>query len=351
MATSEEVRHRKPASPDSQDATDMSSFREPEPVFTRFISMTSPKRLERELIDWIKFLAELIYGLVLTVFYIIKEIIDLTVPPRQKSLQGEHVLVTGAARGLGREICLRLVREGCKISAVDILEDQVRETVALCNAMRPNCATAYLYNITDKKQIEAMVSELEPVDILINNAGIVSGSSILEVTDQQIQTMFDVNVMSHFWTIRAFLPGMIERGKGHIAATASAAAFTQAENIAPYTATKYAVTGMMLCLREEFRRAHPEIKITTLHPFFITPAASSPEHWTVNSRLPDVTAAQSADFMVDGIKKEKVTVTVPRHLYFLLQALSWLPTPAGEIWRDIFYARIDSLEKKNGKTP
>ncbi|CAB0012237.1 unnamed protein product, partial [Nesidiocoris tenuis] len=44
-----------------------------------------------------------------------------------------------------------------------------------------------------------MVSELEPVDILINNAGIVSGSSILEVTDQQIQTMFDVNVMSHFW--------------------------------------------------------------------------------------------------------------------------------------------------------
>ncbi|CAB0002034.1 unnamed protein product, partial [Nesidiocoris tenuis] len=54
--------------------------------------MTSPKRLERELIDWIKFLAELIYGLVLTVFYIIKEIIDLTVPPRQKSLQGEHVL-------------------------------------------------------------------------------------------------------------------------------------------------------------------------------------------------------------------------------------------------------------------
>uniref|UniRef100_A0A0A9XJ93 Epidermal retinol dehydrogenase 2 n=1 Tax=Lygus hesperus TaxID=30085 RepID=A0A0A9XJ93_LYGHE len=329
----------------------MTSFREPEPMLARLMSMTSPKRVEREIIDWTRFLSEVVYGVVLTVFYILKEILELVIPPKQKSLQGEHVLVTGAARGLGREICLRLVKEGCRISAVDVLQDKVVETVAMCNALRPNCAAAYVYDITDKKQIEAMVSDLDPVDILINNAGIVSSASILEVSEQSIQRMFDVNVMSHFWTIRAFLPGMIERGKGHICATASAAAFTQAENIAPYTATKYAVTGLMLCLREEFRRAHPEIKITTLHPFFITPAASSPEHWTVNSRLPDVTAVQSANFMIDGIKKEKVTVTVPTHLYYLLQLLRWLPTPAGETWRDIFYAKIDSIEKKNGKTP
>uniref|UniRef100_A0A0A9XUD9 Uncharacterized protein n=1 Tax=Lygus hesperus TaxID=30085 RepID=A0A0A9XUD9_LYGHE len=55
--------------------------------------MTSPKRVEREIIDWTRFLSEVVYGVVLTVFYILKEILELVIPPKQKSLQGEHVLM------------------------------------------------------------------------------------------------------------------------------------------------------------------------------------------------------------------------------------------------------------------
>ncbi|XP_014257096.1 epidermal retinol dehydrogenase 2-like [Cimex lectularius] len=306
----------------------------------------SKKRFERDVLEWTKFVFEMLWGVIVTAGLIIKEIFELVVSSKSKSLVGQHVLVTGAARGLGREICLRLIREGCSMTCVDVMLEGAKETAAICNAVRSGCAKAKLCDITDRESIKRLLKDIPPVDVLINNAGIVSSADILEVTDEHIEKMMAVNVMSHFWTIRAFLPGMIERGRGHIVAIASAAAFTSAANIAPYTATKYAVTGMMASLREEFRRAHPQIKTTTIHPFFITPPPSSVEHWNKESRIPDVTAGQTADMTVMGIKKEKITVTVPAHLYFLLLLLQMLPSAAGELWRDMFYANINSLDKK-----
>lgn len=107
--------------------------------------------------------------------------------------------VTGAARGLGREICLRLVKEGTKLTCVDISTKGVLETAEMCNALRAGCATGKLCDITDRKQISKLVSEVPPVDILINNAGIVDSSSILEGTDAGIERMVQVNVMAQFW--------------------------------------------------------------------------------------------------------------------------------------------------------
>ncbi|KAK9508516.1 hypothetical protein O3M35_006056 [Rhynocoris fuscipes] len=103
---------------------------------------------------------------------------------------------------------------------------------------------------------------------------------------------------------------------------------------------------MMASLREEFRWYHPEIKTTSVHPFFIAPPASSVEHWDKQSRLPDVTAPYVAEMTVKGIKEERQTVTVPSHLYFLLWLIKILPSPAGEMWRDMFYAKINSLDNK-----
>ncbi|XP_073998094.1 epidermal retinol dehydrogenase 2-like isoform X2 [Rhodnius prolixus] len=313
--------------------------------------MSSARRVEREVVDWVKFIFEVLCGVLITAYYVTKEILQLFIRTKTKSLSGKHVLITGAARGLGREICIRLAKEGCTITCIDIILAGAKETAKLCNEIKSNCAEAHLCDITDRRKVAELVKLVKPVDVLINNAGIVSSADIMEVSDENIERMMNVNVMAQFWTIRAFLPGMIERGEGHIVAISSAAAFTAAANIAPYTATKYAVTGsvfksMMASLREEFRWYHPEIKTTTVHPFFITPPSSSVEHWEKQSRLPDVTASHVADMTVRGIKKEKITVTVPNNLYFLLLILKALPSAAGELWRDMFYARISSIDKK-----
>lgn len=312
--------------------------------------MSSARRVEREILEWIKFLLEIIFGCLMSVVYITKEILALVIPTKSKSLVGQHVLVTGAGRGLGREICLRLVKEGTKLTCVDVCLKGAEETAAMCNAIRPGCATARYCDITDRAQIKELVAAVPAVDVLINNAGIVSSADILSVTDEHIERMMQVNVMAHFWTIRAFLPGMISRQRGHIVGVASAASFTAAANIAPYTATKYAVTGMMASLREEFRHFHPEIKITTIHPFFISPPPSSLDHWDKTSRLPEVSASHVADRTVRGIKKEKVTVTIPHHLYFLLMLLQVIPTAAGDMWRDMFYAKINPIDKAKVKS-
>lgn len=107
--------------------------------------------------------------------------------------------MTGAGRGLGREICLRLVGEGVRMTCVDVSLKGAEETAALCNSQRPGCASAKYCDIADRRQVTAMVDQLPPVDILINNAGIVSSAPILEVSDDQINKMMNVNVISQFW--------------------------------------------------------------------------------------------------------------------------------------------------------
>ncbi|KAL1115999.1 hypothetical protein AAG570_005494 [Ranatra chinensis] len=218
-------------------------------------------------------------------------------------------------------MCVRLAREGCsRVTCLDVDLEGARETARLVEAAGGRAGHAKC-DVTRRDQLASLLSSLPPVDVLINNAGIVSGAPILQVTDEQIDNMIGVNLMAHFHTIRAVLPSMLKRGGGHIVGISSAAAFTAAANIAPYAATKYAVTGMMYSLREEMRKFHPEIKVTSVHPFFISPPPHCLEHWQKKSRIPDVSATEVADKTVEGIKRNKATVVVPSYLYHLLVLL------------------------------
>lgn len=107
--------------------------------------------------------------------------------------------ITGAARGLGREICIQLAKEGCTITCIDIILAGAKETAKLCNEIKSNCAEAHLCDITDRRKVAELVKLVKPVDVLINNAGIVSSADIMEVSDENIERMMNVNVMAQFW--------------------------------------------------------------------------------------------------------------------------------------------------------
>ena len=92
------------------------------------------------------------------------------------------------------------------------------------------------------------------VSILINNAGIVTGKTLMECPDELMRKTFDVNVVSHFWTLKAFLPHMMANNHGHIVTVASMAGHVGVAGLVDYCASKFAAVGLDESLRAEFKK-------------------------------------------------------------------------------------------------
>ena len=121
-------------------------------------------------------------------------------------INGKTVLVTAAAQGIGRATALAFAAAGAKVMATDINE------VALGD-LGNGIATRRL-DVLDTADVDKAVAEAGPVDVLFNGAGFVHAGSILEMKDEDFDFAVDLNVRSMIRTIRAVLPGMLERGAG-----------------------------------------------------------------------------------------------------------------------------------------
>lgn len=107
--------------------------------------------------------------------------------------------------------------------------------------------------------------------MLVNNAGICPMQQFLELTPEAVQSTFQTNVMAHFWTLKEFLPHMMEVNHGHIVTTCSTMGQMAIRGPAPYYATKHAVHGLVECLKDELAHMPKtcNIKFTTAYPFFM----------------------------------------------------------------------------------
>ncbi|KAL4134851.1 hypothetical protein QTP88_006552 [Uroleucon formosanum] len=300
-------------------------------------------------LEYLPMVTKVVVGILYSIYTFIN-LVFCSIYPVEKSLKDKVVLVTGAGRGLGREMSYQLAKEGAKVVCVDINAEGVKETADVINGSRTGVDTVadfYTTNVAEPNQVNALAKAVEEkwgkVDVLINNAGIVASAPLMDNTDEQIKRMIDVNLVSHFWMLRAFLPAMKKRNEGHIVATSSVAAFTCAANIVPYAATKYGVTGLMASLREELR-ANPSnnIKTTTVHPFFLDSAPINVKHWDVKSALPIVSIPQVASAAIQGIKREDVMVTVPEILRLIMHILWIVPQKSADYWRDAFSSKINT---------
>jgi len=192
-----------------------------------------------------------------------------------KSVRGDVVLITGGGSGIGRLIAQKLARLGAVIVTVDVNTQGNNETVnSIVEAGYK--AHGYTCDLTKKTQIDdvsaKIKAEVGDVSILINNAGVVNGKSLLELTEAQIHRTFDVNVMAHFWTIRNFLPDMIARKKGHIVTVASLAGHGGTNKLVDYCASKFANVGFDESLRTELyvQGLQDHIQTTCICPYYIT---------------------------------------------------------------------------------
>ncbi len=145
-------------------------------------------------------------------------------PGPGKSVNGRTVLVTGAASGVGRELALELARRGAELVLWDVQRaglEQTRELVL--QRFKTAKVLTMVCNLADAADIARSVAKLPRIDVLINNAGVISGRYFTDIAPATMELTMRVNVISHMLLVRALLPGMIERNSGHIACVGSVA--------------------------------------------------------------------------------------------------------------------------------
>ncbi len=152
---------------------------------------------------------------------------------------GKVALVTAAAQGIGRASALAFAEAGAKVYATDINEAALKEIEGVSGIITRKL------NVLDEAEVKATIAEIGQVDILFNCAGVVHGGSILDMKDEDLDFAVNLNVKAMIHTIRAVLPGMLERGDGSIVNMASVASSVKGvPNRFAYGVTKAAVIGL-----------------------------------------------------------------------------------------------------------
>ncbi|XP_046362491.2 epidermal retinol dehydrogenase 2-like [Haliotis rufescens] len=259
---------------------------------------------------------------------------------RSKDVAGETVLVTGAGSGLGRLLSIRFARRGCRLILWDVNTQGMAETAEMLRKLG-SVPIAYTVDLSKKEQIydtaEQVKRDVGEVDILVNNAGIVTGKKFLECKDELIQKTMDVNIMAHFWTVKCFVPGMLERNHGHIVNIASAAGISGVNGLADYCASKFAAVGFDESLRMEFLSMEKTgVHTTVICPFYINTGMFEGVQTRFPLLLPILDPDYVADSIINGVLTNTHIVMLPPAIAFVAALKGIIPVKCGMILSNFF---------------
>lgn len=162
-------------------------------------------------------------------------------------LRGKTVLITAAAQGIGRASAMAFAQAGAFVHATDINTEVLSQISG-----EPGISTHEL-NVLDEGAVKDLVAKIGSVDVLFNCAGVVHGGSILDMPDKDLEFAFDLNVKAMIRTIRAVLPGMLERKDGSIVNMSSVASSVKGvPNRFAYGVTKAAVIGLTKAVAADY---------------------------------------------------------------------------------------------------
>jgi len=251
-------------------------------------------------------------------------------------IAGKAAVVTGGGSGIGRGIALALAREGASVAIADIMDDNARAVTSEIEAAGGR-AVAVPCDVTDRASVAAMKEQAErqlgPVSLLVANAGVTMFEELTDMSDADVDWVIDVSLHGVVHCTQAFLPGMIERGEGHIVATASVAGLMAPfiGRHAPYCGAKAGIIGFILSLRGDIAKhgvgasvfcpSAVESRITD-SPLYRPARYGGPSRGEVT--LPDGAgeeghavsrpAGEAGDMVVEAIRANRaVIVTDPTH--------------------------------------
>jgi len=246
----------------------------------------------------------------------------------QKKINGESVLITGSAQGMGAVYARKFAELGNVCHCVDVSTEMNEKMVEGLKAQGYE-AYSYTCDISNWEAIQVLKSQVEengkPITYLINNAGICMGINFDELTPGQIKKTLEVNLLSQFFCTKTFLPDMVAKNYGHVVNMASTAGYIPSTRVTDYSASKYGSVGFSECLIQEL--AATDVKVTFICPFFT--ASGMFEGFNVRFPLimPSSTPEEVITKAMRAIHEDQVIMMCPNIFYLLVAFKGLTPRP------------------------
>ena len=251
-----------------------------------------------------------------------------------RSIRGKVVAITGGARGIGKATAKALAAEGAKVAIGD-LDTELAERSA---GELGGDAIGLELDVTKRESFADFLAQVEerlgPLDVLVNNAGIMPLGDFVDEDDLTAHRMVDINIHGVLYGMKLALPGMLRRDTGHIVNLASQAGKAGFPGGATYCATKHAVVGVSEAVRAETRETG--IEVSCVMPAVVNTELGSGlvESRGVKISEPEDVAAE----IVRALKFPKFDVYVPRGSGVLYQLTAAMPRRAREGFARLFKA-------------
>jgi short-subunit dehydrogenase len=239
----------------------------------------------------------------------------------RKALIGKVVAITGGARGIGRATAEALVRKGCRVAIGDLDASVAEETAAALGGK----AIALPLDVTDRSSFESFLDETErelgPIDVLVNNAGIMPVTRFADESEASMRRQVGINLHGVLIGTQLAVHRMEPRHTGHIVNIASSAGKAGVPGIATYAATKHAVVGLSEAVRHELRDSGVEVSVVM--PVLVNTALT--EGLSEKRGVKEVQPEEVASAIVDALETGRFDVFIPRSLQATIALGNLLP--------------------------
>jgi NAD(P)-dependent dehydrogenase (short-subunit alcohol dehydrogenase family) len=241
-----------------------------------------------------------------------------------RSLAGQTIAITGGARGIGRATAQALLAQGARVAIGDIEQPLAEQT-----ASELGSGTIGLpLDVTSRESFTAFLDQVEdrlgPVDVLINNAGIMPVGPFVQESDATARRMVDINVHGVILGSKLALDRFVTRGRGHLVNIASIAGKAGSPHLATYVATKHAVVGLTESLRQELAGTGVEVSV-------VMPIGVNTELYSGLPQLRGIKTPEPedvADAIVEALQTGRYEVYVPKRMKGTLKFSGLLPLRA-----------------------
>jgi NAD(P)-dependent dehydrogenase (short-subunit alcohol dehydrogenase family) len=238
-----------------------------------------------------------------------------------RSLSGKVVAITGGGRGIGRAMALALAAEGARVAVGD-LDGQAASAV---EAELGDGHAGLQVDVTDRPGFTAFLDDVErrlgPLDVLVNNAGIMPVTPLVEEDDASVTRQLEINLHAVIHGTREAMRRMVPRRTGHIVNVASLAGRVGFPHLATYCATKHGVVGLSEAVRRELRGTGVEVSVVLPGIVRTELAAGLHDSRAVKTVGPEDVAAE----VVSALKSPRFDVFVPRSSGSLIGATNFAP--------------------------
>ncbi|XP_040284966.1 short-chain dehydrogenase/reductase 3 [Bufo bufo] len=282
--------------------------------------------------DW-RCLGKLLLLPVQIVLCVLRAAACLVVPTRLRDLRGDTVLITGGGRGIGRHLAREFAKQGAKkIILWGRTEKCLKETAEEIKQMGAECHY-FVCDVGNREEVyqqaKAVREKVGDVTILVNNAAVVHGKSLMDSDDDALLKSQHINTLGQFWTTKAFLPRMLELQNGHIVCINSVLALSAIPGAIDYCTSKASSFAFMESLTLGLLDC-PGVNATTVLPFHTNTEMFQGMRVRFPNLFPPLKPETVARRTVEAVQKNHALLLLPWTMHLLVILKSILPQSALE---------------------